>query len=330
MTVFSVDKGAHNNYDILTEMNKVIKINDKIYFFLRFVPSSNTTLIKGDANVLIDPGYNPVKKTGVLGPLLKEAGIQIKNIDEIWFTHNHPDHTGLAYYLLQEKQMKIVCNPLAKKFVEREPPLWGLMETEKIDDSILQRIYPTQAKKRKRLKSLVRSMVKFYGRPLSIGSHAVRVDDCFSPGENRYGINVVFLPGHTPDEVGFSLGSTLITGDLIATFSFKRPAVLNVPSSDIDDAISSLKKITKISPELILPGHGNYKKIDAKLINEIYHQTVDLKEKGISLVRNSHSFIPYALGLQKNLPFFTVRLQERLALLLIIYKSYVKAMKDSE
>jgi glyoxylase-like metal-dependent hydrolase (beta-lactamase superfamily II) len=261
---------------------------------------------------------------------LKEAGIRIKDIDEIWFTHHHPDHTGLAYYLIQEKQMRIICHPLAKKLVEREPPLRSLMETEKIDDSILQRLYPTQAKKRKRLASLVRNMVKLYGRPFSIGSHAVRVDDCFSPGENRYGINVVFLPGHTPDEVGFSFGSTLITGDLIATFSFKRPAVLNVPSSDIDDAISSLKKIIKFSPDLILPGHGNYKKIDAKLINEIYRQTVDLRERGISLIRNSHSFIPYAFGLQKKLPFFSVRLQERLALLLIIYKSYVKDVKNCE
>jgi len=327
---FSVDKGAHNSYDIFIEVNKIIKINDKIYFSLRIVPSSNTTLIKGEANIIIDPGYNPLKKTGAIIPLLKEAGIRIKNIDEIWFTHNHPDHTGLAYYLLQEKQMKIVCNPLAKKFLEWEPPLRGLMETEKIDDSILQRLYPTQIKKRKRLASLVRNMVKFYGRPLSIDSHAVQVDDCFTCGENRYGINVVFLPGHTPDEVGFSLGSTLITGDLIATFSFKRPAVLNVASSDIDDAISSLKKIMKISPELILPGHGNYKKIDAKLINEIYRQTVELRERGISLVKNSHSFIPYAFGLQKILPFFTVRLQERLALLLIIYKSYVKDVKNSE
>jgi glyoxylase-like metal-dependent hydrolase (beta-lactamase superfamily II) len=310
-------------------VNKIIKINNKIYFFLRFVPSSNTTLIKGDANILIDPGYNPLKKTEALEPLLKEAGIRIKNIDEIWFTHNHPDHTGLSYYLLQEKQMKIVCNPLAKKFLEQEPPLSALIEPKKIHDSILLRLYPTHAKKRKRLASLVRNMVKFYGSYLSIGSHAVQVDDCFSPGENRYGINILFLPGHTPDEVGFSLGSTLITGDLIATFSFKRPAVLNVPSSDIDDAISSLKKIIKISPDLILPGHGNYKKIDAKLINEIHRQTIELREKGIYLVKNSHSFIPYALGLQKILPKFTLRVQERLALLLIIYKSYVKALKDN-
>jgi glyoxylase-like metal-dependent hydrolase (beta-lactamase superfamily II) len=306
-------------------MNKVIKVDDNIYFYSRKVPSSNTTLIKGDVNILIDPGYNPFKKTKALDSLMNEAGIGIKDVDEIWFTHNHPDHTGLAYYLLQEKQMKIVCHPLAKKFVEIEPPIDALIETEKIDDFILERIYPAEEKKRERLAALVGYLVKFYGRLLSIGSHAVKVDDCFSDGESRYGIKVTFLPGHTPDEVGFSLNSILVAGDLIATFSFKRSAVLNVPSSDIDDAISSLKKILEISPELILPGHGNYSKIDVKLVNEIYIKTVNLKESGILLLKSTHSFIPYALELQKVLPLFTLRVQERLALLYIIYKSYIKS-----
>ena len=310
-------------------MNKVIKVNDKIYFYYRRVPSSNTTLIRGDVNILVDPGYNPVKKIKALDPLVKEAGIRVKDMDEIWFTHNHPDHTGLAYYLLQEKQMKIVCHPGAKNFIEIEPPIRSLIEREKINLPILERIYPTDVKKRKRLEALVRCLVKFYASFLTVGSHAVRVDDCFSDEEIRYGIKVVFLPGHTSDEVGFSLGSTLITGDLIATFSFKRPAVLNVPSSDIDDAISSLKKIIKISPDLILPGHGNYSKIDVKLVSEIYNQTVNLRGKGLLLIKSCHSFIPYALGLQKILPLFTLRIQERLALLYLIYKSYVKAIEDN-
>jgi len=288
------------------------------------MPSSNTTLIKGNVNILIDPGYNPFMKMKALDPLLKEARIRIKNIDEIWLTHNHPDHTGLAYYLLQEKQMKIVCHPSAKDLINIEPPIRGLLEKEKIDEAILRKLYPSNPTKRERIKALVRYIVKFYGSSLSIGSHAIKADDCFSDGKIRNGIKVIFLPGHTNDEVGFSLGNTLITGDLIATFSFKRPAVLNVPSSDIDDAISSLEKILKISPDLILPGHGNFSKIDLNLVKEIYNQTFNLREKGISLLNKTHSFISYYLGLQRILPLFTLRIQERLALLYIIYKSYIK------
>ncbi|MBN1694900.1 hypothetical protein JW879_05825, partial [candidate division WOR-3 bacterium] len=62
-----------------------------------------------------------------------------------------------------------------------------------------------------------------------------------------------------------------------------------------------------------------------KLVNEIYSRTAELREKGILLVKNVHSFIPYVFGLQKILPLFTLRIQERLALLYIIYKSYVKS-----
>ena len=305
-------------------MNKVTKINDKIYFYYRKVPSSNTTLIKGDVNILVDPGYNPIMKVRALDPLMKEAGIGIKDIDEIWFTHTHPDHTGVAYYLLQEKQIRIVCHPGTKNHIETEPPIRGLIERERIDDVILEKLYPGDIKKRKKIETLTSYLVKFYGGFLTVNNRALRVDDCFSDGEIRYNIKVVFLPGHTLDEVGFSLGSTLITGDLIATFSFRRPAVLNVPSSDIDDAISSLKKISEMHPKLIIPGHGNYSRIDVNLVHEIYNQTIRLRERGVLLLKNTHSFIHYALGLQTILPLFTLRIQERLALLYIIYKSYVK------
>lgn len=309
-------------------MNKVIKFNDKKFFYHRKVPSSNTTLIKGNVNILIDPGYNPVMKTRALKPLLKKAGIRVKDIDEIWFTHSHPDHIGLAYYLLQKKDIKVVCHPLAKDFIEIEPPLRAIIETEKFDDSILKKLYPENPKKRKRLEGLVRQIVKFYGSFLTKGNHAFKANEFFTNGEIRHGIKVIFLPGHTFDEVGFSIDSTLITGDLIATFSFRRPAVLNVPSSDIDASISSLEKIIEISPKLILPGHGNYSTIDVKLIKEIYNQTVDLREKGFLLLEKTNSFIDYFIGLQKILPLFTLRTQERLALLYIIYKSYVKNLES--
>ncbi len=306
------------------------KISDNIYFYSRFVPSSNTTLIKGEPNILIDPGYNPRGAVSSLSPLFKETGITVKDIDELWLTHNHPDHTQMAYYLLQERDMKVVCHPKAKSIVETEPPLVGLIKIEKEGIlPIINRIYPGRKGKKKTLENVLSFMIYLYGKPLSIGAHAISVTDTFSEGEERYGIKITFLPGHTPDEMGFLLGRTLITGDLIATFNFKRPAVLNIPSSDIDEAISSLKKIIALSPEWILPGHGACVRIDKGIVNEIYEQTVSLREYGISLIKKVHSPISYVLGLQKALPF-SVRIEERLALIPIIYKSYVAEVARQE
>ncbi len=307
-------------------MKRVTKISDRVYFYNRGIPSSNTTLIRGEVNILIDPGYNPRGEVRSLFPLLSEVGISVHDIHEIWFTHNHPDHTQMAYYLLQENDKKVVSHPITKRVLETEPPLSGLIEMEKeMIRPILNRLYPGRLGKIRSLESLLFHSIRLYGKPLSIGAHSIKVNDCFTNGEKRYGIKVLFLPGHSPDEVGFFLDSTLITGDLIATFNFKRPAVLNIPSSDIDDAIQSIEKILNISPEWILPGHGNCSKIDRSSINEIYRRTIDLRKYGISLIKRTHSFFHYAFGLQKALPL-TVRLQERLALIPIIYKSYLKEL----
>ncbi len=299
------------------------KISENIYFYQRLLPSSNTSLIKGEPNILIDPGYNPDLFLHPINHFLKRAGLMLKDIDELWFTHNHPDHTQMAYYILQEKDMKVVCHPRAKPILETEPPLVGLIKMEKEGIyPILERIYPGRKGKQRNLENLLSAMIQIYGRPLSIGSHAIKVNDTFDEGEERYGIKITFLPGHTPDEVGFLLDNILISGDLIATFNFKRPAVLNIPSSDIDDAISSLEKMFSLPCEWILPGHGSCVKIDREIVKGIYEQTVKLREDGIKLIKRVHSFIPYIIGLQKIVPF-SVRLQERLSLIHIIYKSYV-------
>lgn len=299
------------------------KISDNIYFYQKLLPSSNTSLIKGEPNILIDPGYNPKKSPKPIHNLLKVAGITLRDVDELWFTHNHPDHTQMAYYLLQEKDMKVVCHPKAKPILETEPPLVGLIEMEKESIyPILERIYPGRKGKKRTLENLLSTMIQLCGKPLSIGSHAIRINDTFTNGEERYGIKITYLPGHTPDEMGFLHGRILITGDLIATFNFKRPAVLNIPSSDIDDAITSLEKILTLSPEWILPGHGACVSVDQDIVNEIYKRTVDLREYGISLIKKVHSFIPYVLRLQWSLPL-SVTIMERSALIPIIYKSYV-------
>jgi len=306
------------------------KISENIYFYKRLLPSSNTSLIKGEPNILIDPGYNPNLFLHPINYFLKKAGLILKDIDELWFTHNHPDHTQLAYYILQEKDMKVVCHPRAKLILETEPPIAGLIELEKEGIyPVLERIYPGRKGKQRNIENLMSFMIQLYGRPLSIGSHAIKVDDTFIEGEERYGIRIIYLPGHTPDEVGFLSDNILISGDLIATFNFKRPAVLNIPSSDIDDTISSLEKMFSLPCEWILPGHGSCVKIDKEIVKGIYEQTVQLRENGIELIKRVHSFIPYIIGLQKIVPF-SVRLQERLALIHIIYKSFVAEVSRKE
>lgn len=53
-------------------------------------------LITDDKIVLVDCGQFTDEAFSVVGTYLKEYGLGIKDIDEIWLTHGHPDHFGQA------------------------------------------------------------------------------------------------------------------------------------------------------------------------------------------------------------------------------------------
>ena len=305
-----------------------IKEFDNIYFNSRMFPSSNTTLIKGEMVILVDPGYKPSGDTGCYRNLFRKAGITLYDIDEIWFTHNHPDHTQMAYHLLQKKDMKIVCHPGAKRVVESENPLNELIEKEKKTMiPLIEYLYPGRRGKVRFFERLLTTMINLYGRPLSMNMHPIEVTDTFRDGEKRYGIDIMYLPGHTSDEVGFFINNILVMGDLIATFNFTRPAVMNVPSSDIDGAVNSLENIIDVEPDWILPGHGAATRIDRNVVNGIYEETLRLRDYGMYLIDKYHSFFPFFFNVQRRLPL-TVRLQERLAVIPVLYKSYLNTLSQ--
>lgn len=53
-------------------------------------------LITDEKNVLVDCGQFTDDAFSVVGDHLKEHGLTIKDLDEIWLTHGHPDHFGQA------------------------------------------------------------------------------------------------------------------------------------------------------------------------------------------------------------------------------------------
>ena len=55
--------------------------------------SSTVTLVKSNGkNIIVDPGFNRTK----LLDSLKKENLEIKDIDYVFLTHNHPDHAFLA------------------------------------------------------------------------------------------------------------------------------------------------------------------------------------------------------------------------------------------
>ena len=62
--------------------------------FLPRMFSSNTYLLHGSENALIDPGCNDSPS---LVKALAEFGVKLKDVSRVYYTHMHFDHIGLGY-----------------------------------------------------------------------------------------------------------------------------------------------------------------------------------------------------------------------------------------
>lgn len=63
---------------------------------LGFLPVASTVLIKGEKNILVDPGSHHIGFYGLLGKALRDNGIDFTDIDILVVTHWHHDHFSNA------------------------------------------------------------------------------------------------------------------------------------------------------------------------------------------------------------------------------------------
>lgn len=305
-----------------------MKITDHIYFYQNpegsFIESSSSVVIVGDnKQIIIDPGTNIKKRLDYLIKEMKDDDLNIDGTDEIWLTHAHPDHYQAIYDLFKRfgREKKVRCHPLGQSilnsfnwrnnFITQEKrkagPYWKLLvvpgDRKKIDSgntaSVLEMI-------REGISILWQKIKKIDNIEPFFDTETIKV----SPLE----IQVLFLPGHTPDEVGFWMAKeqVLILGDLVHVA--KKNNAINCKlilynfHTDIDQALASLKRLKQMeTPEILimvhaqpLTGKHNIKQVfdkllekaDSykKLVEEFVVQYPDLD--GIRLVKRLAEIIP--------------------------------------
>lgn len=230
-----------------------MQISEYVYFYPGKRVSSNSSLILGKKQILVDPGI-PLRKPSLLKQLEKDK-IDLEKIDEIWLTHAHPDHVPCAWGLREKFGYGIICSSKAKEILASSSPLYAFIRKEQKEIDKLRKfigsgwrwvIPPIKWLFRVHAGLTTRSMCEGTWKPLEIARTYKEIHD---PE-----IEILSLPGHTEDEIGIWIkeNRVLITGDLIAGGG----PVLNMPSSDLDLAFNSIKKIEGLSPEIIVCGHG--------------------------------------------------------------------------
>ncbi len=179
---------------------------------------SNTYVIVGKKNILIDPG------TPNTYDILKDEIEKLtKNVDYIINTHCHYDHAGSDYLYEEYFNSPAIISDL------------------EVDD----------------LKNNTSTTVSaLFNERLIPPKEVIPVSDIL--GElNKYNIEVIETPGHTKGSISLIYKDNLITGDTLFAYGVGRWDFPTGNLIDLRNSISKLEKIAHEKNIInILPGHG--------------------------------------------------------------------------
>ncbi len=200
----------------------MMKVYDGIYFIPGRLYDSNVIFLKGDVNVIVDTGTGSFLE--YLISEIRKCVVDIEDIDWIVDTHCHHDHTGANYEFKKKSNAKIAIH---------EKDLNPLQEGD-------QRI----------------TGAWIFGQT----AVPVEVERTLNEGDvlklGNYDFEVIHAPGHTIGCICLynAENQILISGDVV--FSHGGIGRVDTPTGDSSQMKESIRRLTELDVELLLPGHG--------------------------------------------------------------------------
>jgi glyoxylase-like metal-dependent hydrolase (beta-lactamase superfamily II) len=242
-------------------------------FFGRGATCNVFAIDQGDEIWLIDVGTVRIGRYQRLLKNMLRDGLDPKKIKKIFITHGHADHTTALPRFQKDFNPEILIHEADGPLLAGGDDFFWQFEFEAAGDFSNQ-LFPLS----KRL--LVAGWHYSLGYTQPIANFHTFSDGAIFKG-NRYSIQCVHTPGHTPGHCSYYIPElkALYCGDLMDPYFDHKPPV-NLPSSDFDAFQQSIEKVGTLEVEVFCPAHAAiiYQGID--VYKEIWQGTLRQLEFG--------------------------------------------------
>jgi glyoxylase-like metal-dependent hydrolase (beta-lactamase superfamily II) len=263
--------------------------------------SCNLTIIKGEEQILIDPGFLSEYKNKYFYKEFKKYNIDINMTNHIFFTHHHIDHIKGAKQLLKLKNKSLWMHEDSEKYLYKNTFQYASYTN-----------FPHYIKKEIFNMSLFNIIALF-----SIGYHFdyFKADNLFKSNDTLKicGIKIKAIPtfGHCPGHVSYYLPyeKILIAGDLF----FKKPHLSSLISNALSNyktALYDINKLLKLDIDILISGHekiiigrkkikDHLKRLESTMKNLPKQILKILNNKNQTLTQISNIIFPNPLSINK-------------------------------
>ncbi|MDZ7658173.1 MBL fold metallo-hydrolase [Fodinibius sp.] len=205
-------------------------------------------LIKDEKNVLVDTGQYTDDAFDCVRYYLGEQGLTIRDIDEIWLTHGHPDHYGQAARLADRAGATVFGHPL-------ERSNFGGND----DADLFEAFFQKHSIPKGDIQNMIDQLDWLQQFQLAIEPEWIQEGVVLNSGDLSF--KVVHTPGHAPGHVSYKSENGVIFGGDLLLAHISTNALINF-DTETDQRNKSLLQYRKSlkwirnQGGLVLPGHG--------------------------------------------------------------------------
>ena len=202
----------------------------------------NLTLVLDDenGNTLVDAGLPGQEEA--IDAALADAGVGVRDLRRIIFTHQDLDHIGSGAALVRQSGARVLAHAADAPYIE--------------GDLMPLKVTPEMLEQRPQMREVLERL------------EPVGVDELLEDGERlglAGGTQVIFTPGHTPGHLSLYLErqKVLVAGDALTA----EDGYLNGPNPSMTlgmrQAVQSIRRLADLEIEMIVCYHGGVVREDA-------------------------------------------------------------------